>query len=204
MVFHWENRKNDWWALGNFIFKWTIPLSRGRNGSRFISLMHCWCKIRLQALCVIPKIKCSCKMSAANTEKWREMPLSTKHKNKGSRKTKLQQLLLIFSVLVTELPSSFQKKHPAGWSNYASPLCHGPQTGRPSCLMDFLLCGCAVADDYGLCRDSLLADSFHSVISPSRPLYDKLISKLGGPQFGAVWQQVLCVCQRDERTRQLH
>ncbi len=110
LVFHWENRKNDWWALGNFIFKWTIPLSRGRNGSRFISLMHYWCKIRLQALCVIPKIKCSCKMSAANTEKWREMPLSTKHKNKGSRKTKLQQLLLIFSVLVTELPSSFQKK----------------------------------------------------------------------------------------------
>ncbi len=41
-------------------------------------------------------------MSAANTEKWREMPLSTKHKNKGSRKTKLQKLLLIFSVLVTE------------------------------------------------------------------------------------------------------
>lgn len=78
------------------------PFKQRQECFRFISLMHCWCKSRLQALCVIPKIKCSCKMSAANTEKWREMPLSTKHKNKASRKTKLQQLLLIFSVLVTE------------------------------------------------------------------------------------------------------
>lgn len=66
-------------------------------------------------------------------------------------------------------------------------------------MLDFLLCGCAVADDYGFCRDSLLGDSFRSVISPSRPLYDKLILKARWATISEQYDNRYCVHVKEMR-----
>lgn len=57
----------------------------------------------------------------------------------------------------------------------------------------------AVADDYGLRHDSLPGDSFRSVISPSRPLYDKLILKARWAAISEQYDNRYCVYVKEMR-----
>ncbi len=57
----------------------------------------------------------------------------------------------------------------------------------------------AVADDCGLCHDSLLADSFRSAISPSRPHYDKLILKTRWATISEQYDNRYCLCVKEMR-----
>lgn len=108
----------------------------------------------------------------------------------------MQQLCLIFCVLVNP---AFRGKHPAGCFNYASPLCHGPQTGRPLCSPDFCCVGAVAVDDCVFRSDRLPGDSFRGVITVSRPLYDKLILKARWAIISEQYDNRHCVYVKEMR-----
>lgn len=157
--------------------------------------MHCWCKTRLQALCVIPKIKCSCKMSAANTEKWREMPLSTKH-----YKTRATLLNILCFSHVTSIQHSEENIQLAALimlhlfvtdhrlAGHCVPQTFVVRVQLPSMTTGSVVTGCPVTVSVVL---SLWAD--HSMTS--------LFSKPGGPQFqSSMTTGIVCMSKRWEDT----